>query len=173
MKNTALKIITLITISFFLASCMKKEEVSSINPINWERRMVGLPVLDSLTKGTTYLSVYSQIYSFTEHRSADLTVTVSMRNTNRADTIFIRHADYYDTAGKLIRTYFNQPVFIGPLETVEIIIDEIDRAGGSGANFLFDWMIKPGIHEPFFEAVMISTAGSQGLSFVTEGRRVE
>jgi hypothetical protein len=135
--------------------------------------MTSLPVLDSLIEGTTYLSVYSQIYSITEHRSLDLTVTVSMRNVNQSDTIYLDHAKYYNTSGKLIRTYFDKTVFIAPLETIEIVIDKKDRAGGSGANFLFDWKVGAGVHAPFFEAVMISTDGSKGISFVTDGQRVE
>jgi len=59
------------------------------------------------------------------------------------------------------------------METVEIVIDEKDQEGGTGANFLFDWSIKPNSHEPYFEGVMISTSGQQGLSFTTEGKRVE
>lgn len=173
MRSINLQFISLIILPVFLASCMERQEVSSINPVNWEKRMIELSASDSLIEGTSYLSIYSQIYSFTERDSHDLTVTVSMRNTNRVDTIYIMRAEYYNTAGELIRTYFNRPISILPMETVEIIIDETDRAGGTGANFLFDWAIKPSVHEPFFEAVMISVASSQGLSFVTEGRRVE
>ncbi|MCB0641652.1 MAG: DUF3124 domain-containing protein, partial [Phaeodactylibacter sp.] len=79
----------------------------------------------------------------------------------------------YNTSGDLIRTYFQQPIFLKPMETVEIVIDEKDKEGGTGANFLFEWSIKPGLVEPIFEGVMISTLGSQGLSFTTEGLRIQ
>ncbi len=92
-----------------------------------------------------------------------------MRNVNRRDTVYLGHAEYYGTTGELIRTYFQGPIYILPLETVEIVIDEIDKAGGTGANFLFDWQIRPGANAPFFECVMISTSGQQGLSFATRG----
>ena len=154
-------------------SCKEKVEISSINPINWEKRTIGLDLTDSLTKGTTYLSVYSQIYSQTEHKTHDLTSTVSIRNVNRADTIYIKKAEYFNTSGNSIRTYFNKPIFIAPMETVEIIIDERDQEGGTGANFLFDWAIKPNSGDPFFEAIMISTSGQQGLSFTTQGKRIK
>jgi hypothetical protein len=160
-------------IAFSFHACTQQQKVSSIDPINWEKRVAeNLPIETTVT-GMTYLSVYSKIYSITEHRSQDLTSTISMRNTNRKDTIYINRADYYGTDGKLIRTYFDYPVFIAPMETAEIIIDEDDRSGGSGANFLFEWTIHRDTHEPLFEAVMISTASSQGISFVREGKRVE
>jgi hypothetical protein len=173
MKNITLYFLGTLVCLLLMVSCEKEREISSINPANWKKRTTSLPAVDSLVEGTSYLSVYSQIYSMTEHLSFDLAATVSMRNVNRSDTIYLKHAEYYDTHGKLIRTYFDRPIFIAPLETIEIIIDRTDKAGGSGANFLFDWTTKPGVHEPFFEAVMISTAGSMGISFVTEGRKVE
>ena len=164
---------SIVLLLLLVFSCTNSDEISSINPVNWKNRTTLIPALDSLTTGTTYLSVYSQIYSFSEHRSQDLTVTVSMRNTNKKDTIYIQRAEYFGTNGKPIRTYFTQPVFIGPMETVEIIIDNDDRTGGSGANFLFEWSVKSDIHPPLFEAVMISTAGSLGISFVTQGKQID
>ena len=158
-----------------IAACTDKapKEVSSVDPINWNNRKAKVFVTDSLVQGTSYLSVYSEIYSETEHRTHNLTSTISMRNTNSQDTIYLNKAEYFDTHGNSIRTYFDFPIYIKPMETVEIVIDEKDRSGGTGANFLFQWSIKPTSHEPYFEGVMISTSGQQGLSFTTQGRRVE
>jgi len=165
-------ILSLLVVGLILYSCGQKKVVSSVNPENWEKRSINYSLSDSLESGTTYLSVYSQIYSMTEHRTHNLTATISMRNTNRFDTIFIQKAEYYNTKGALIRTYFDKPIFIDPMETVEIIINQIDREGGSGANFIFEWKIKPGLNEPFFESVMISTSGQQGISFITQGIKI-
>ncbi|GGD45997.1 DUF3124 domain-containing protein [Muriicola marianensis] len=155
-----------------LASCQEQKEYSSVDPVNWGKRTIELPK-DSLVTGSTYLSVYSQIYSQTEHVTHDLTATVSMRNINRQDTVYLTNAEYFDTHGNLIRTYFKNVIYIAPMETIEIVIDENDREGGTGANFIFDWAIAPGVAEPHFEAVMISTSGQQGLSFATSGQRIE
>jgi hypothetical protein len=166
-------ILGILLLMLVIQSCQEKKDVSSVNPINWKKRMIDRPLNELLTHGTTYLSVYSQIYSQSEHRTHDLTVTVSMRNTTLTDTLFIEKAEYFDTSGKSIRTYFNQPIFIAPMETVEIVIDEMDQEGGTGANFLFNWRIKPESNEPLFEGVMISTSGQQGLSFTTQGKRIK
>ena len=155
-----------------LLACNRPETVSSVDPVNWQARAVPSLPSDSLTTGTTYLSIYSQIYSQTEQRTHDLTVTVSLRNTNVHDTVFVEKAQYFDTHGKLIRTYFNKTIFIAPLETVEIVTDGIDRTGGTGANFMFDWRVAQNTQEPLFEAIMISTLGQQGLSFTTQGKRI-
>ncbi|WP_367389359.1 DUF3124 domain-containing protein [Lewinella sp. LCG006] len=157
----------------FCLSCEDQPQISSISPVNWEMRKAESVVLDSLEKGSTYLSVYSQIYSQTEHIKHDLTATVSMRNTSRKDTIYVSKAAYFDTHGVFLRGYFENAIFIAPMETVEIVIDEIDQDGGTGGNFVFDWHLPLSAPEPIFEAVMISTSGQQGLSFSTQGKRIE
>ena len=159
--------------AIILQSCQEKVEMSSISSVNWEKRSIEPLEKDSLTKGSTYLSVYSQIYSQTDQTTHDLTATVSMHNTNKTDTIYINKAEYFDTDGKSIRTYFDKTIFVAPMATVQIIIDEHDREGGTGANFIFEWMIEPGSNDPLFEAVMISTSGQQGLSFTTQGKRLK
>lgn len=151
--------------------CSSPPEMSSTDPVNWRKRMAVLPPVDDLVQARSYLSVYSEIYSQSEEKTHDLTATVSLRNVSLTDSVFVLHANYYNTEGHLIRTYFEDPIYIRPLETVEIIIDKEDRAGGSGANFVFHWATRPGADEPFFEAVMISTSGHQGLSFTTRGIR--
>lgn len=131
------------------------------------------PIYDTLESGSTYLSVYSHIYSNDESKIHNLTATVSIRNTSTNDTLFVSNAAYYNTHGDLIKNYFDKTVFLKPLETIEIVISEADMTGGSGANFVFDWHIKPHTPLPLFEAVMISTKGQQGLSFLTQGKRIQ
>lgn len=151
-------------------SCENTKEIKDIDPVNWKNRTVKLPETESLKKGQSYLSVYSKIYSITEHRTISLTVTVSLRNVSTLHEIYLLKADYYNTKGDLIRTYFDEPISLKPMETIEIVINEKDEHGGSGANFVFDWAIKnENDPEPYFEAVMISTSGQQGISFLTQG----
>ncbi len=148
-------------------------EIEDPTPVDWSNRRVTLPTQDSLTYGKSYLSVYSQIYSYNEHTSLDLTATVSIRNTSDKDSIYLLKANYFDTTGDPLHSYTNQPILLKPMETLEIVIAEFDRSGGTGANFIFDWAKKNNTSEPIFEAVMISTYGQQGLSFTTRGERIE
>lgn len=157
---------------FGLVSCEENDQKSSTNELSWSKRSVELANKDSLVRGTSYLSVYSEIYSRTENTTHNLTATVSIRNINLNDTIYITNASYYNTHGSLLRNYFKKAVYVAPLETIEIIIDENDKDGGSGANFIFDWYINKTSNEPYFEGVMISTSGQQGLSFTTQGKRI-
>jgi len=165
--------ILLILLIGLIASCKDEKSISSYDPVDWETRSAKIPEIDSLQNGKSYLSVYSEIYSQTEHRTHNLTTTVSMRNINIKDTIYINKAEYFNTEGKSIRTYFDHPIYIAPLETVEIVVDETDVEGGTGANFVFEWSVKKSISEPLFEGVMISTSGQQGLSFTSKGVRIK
>ena len=157
--------------SFF--ACNKQKEISSINPENWSVRAANLNTMDSLEFGKSYLSIYSQIYSISEHKTHNLTAMVSLRNTSDLDTIYILKAEYYDTHGKSIRKYFNQSIYLAPLETIAIIIDETDITGGTGSNFIFEWKIPKNCSEPLFEGIMNSTMGQQGLSFTTQAKRIK
>ena len=121
MKTKILSIIALILI----LSCNEKKEVSSVNPENWSKRAANLSLKDSLEYGKSYLSIYSQIYSMSEHKTHNLTAMVSLRNTSDIDTIYVLRAEYYDTHGIPIRKYFENPIFLAPMETADIIIDEI------------------------------------------------
>ncbi|PPK88341.1 uncharacterized protein DUF3124 [Neolewinella xylanilytica] len=165
-------ILCLILPTLFL-TCEREQEVTTVDPTNWNTRRAVTFGGDSLIMGSTYLSSYSQIYTETEHRTFDLTGTISIRNINRQDSIYIRSAAYYGTNGQLVRTYFEEPIYLSPLETVEIIIESQDREGGTGDNFYFEWSVPAGLHEPLFEGVFISTYGQQGISFTTRGVRVE
>lgn len=156
-----------------LFSCNEKKEISSVNIENWSKRAINLTVEDSLEYGKSYLSIYSEIYSRNEQITHSLTSLVSMRNTSESDTIYLLRAEYYDTHGKSIRKYFGSPIFLVPLETTEIIIDEIDISGGTGSNFILEWKIPKNCPEPLFEGIMTSTMGQQGLSFTTQAKRIK
>ena len=170
MKNYIAYILLIVLFSF-----CKRENESEVLPTKqekWENRKAGISAFDSLPVGKTYLSVYSHIYHIHEHRTYDLTVTVSIRNVSVTDSVYILSAEYFNTKGEKIRDYFKAPIYLTPMETVEIVINEADKEGGSGANFIFDWAVKNIKNPPLFEAVMISTYGQQGLSFSTRGVRV-
>ena len=156
-----------------LIACNERKEISSINPEKWSKRRANINAKDSLEFGKSYLSIYSQIYSTSEHKTHNLTAMVSLRNTSDLDTIYILRAEYYDTHGKSVRKYFDKPIYLAPLETTEIIIDELDTSGGTGSNFIFDWKIPKNSSKPLFEGVMNSTMGQQGLSFTTQAVQIK
>lgn len=169
-----MKYMILILIIIGFISCENPNSIREDLPAdnNWSERFTKLNTPDSLLiKGSTYLPIYSEIYQRNQNFTFALTATVSIRNISIEDTIYIYKADYYNTHGELIHKYLDQTVFVRPMETIEIVVDEDDKKGGTGGNFVFDWAVNKNSLIPFFEAVMISTTGQQGLSFTTQGIR--
>ncbi len=167
-------IIKILFIALVLFSCKPKSdtEIETVLTTDFDTRKSDITNFSDYAQGKTYLPVYSHIYHIHEHKTFDLTITISIRNISISDSIYILKADYYNTSGENIRKYLSNPIYLKPMETVEIIIDEQDVEGGSGANFVFDWATKNVKNPPLFEAVMISTYGQQGLSFTTRGVQV-
>ncbi len=169
------------SISFFVCfallmasvSCHREPNATKPKSTDFSSRISPIPQKDSLEHGFSYLSIYSQIYSFSESTQHELTVTVSLRNTDEHNSFYLKRADYFDSHGDGIKKYLRNSIEIQPLETLEIIINENDISGGTGANFLFEWFCQKGATEPIFEAVMISTKGQQGLSFTTTAKRIK
>ncbi len=165
-----MKTLIKITVLFIaLSACQTENNDTHYEKISWENRKTESLAQENILTGKTYLPVYSHIYHRYDKRTFDLTITVSIRNTSETDSIYLLKADYYNTKGHNIRQYINDPIFIKPMETIEIVIAEKDTEGGSGANFMFKWGSKSECNLPLFEAVMISTHGQQGLSFTTRG----
>lgn len=111
-----------------------------------------------------YVPAYSHIY----HDDGDailLTITLSIRNTSLDDEILVKSVRYFDTAGQEVKSYLEKPLRLGPLATTEFLIDRDDTSGGSGANFLVEWVANAVVTAPIIEAVMIDTEGQQGISF--------
>lgn len=125
---------------------------------------------ESASRGRLYVPVYSSIAAGGGATRIDLAATLSLRNPSSRLPVTIERADYYDTAGKLLRAYLAGPTTVPPLGVYEIVIADRDVAGGSGAKFLIDWTAPRGGAEPIGEAVMIGVVGAAGYSFLSVGR---
>ncbi len=172
MKLGYTAILLVIILSFTNCNLPPKEEDPQRTDFSGRPTAI-MPVDSILEKGKTYLSVYSDVYSYSEHSTHNLTSTISLRNRDAQHEVFITKATYFDTKGTALFNYIKKPIALKPMETIHIVIDERDDSGGTGANFIFDWSMKKEGTPPLFEAVMISTQGQQGLSFVTTGERIK
>lgn len=116
-----------------------------------------------------YVPAYAHIYHGTQKKPFYLSITLSVRNTDPRKSITVTAMDYYDTKGALITRHLTAPVILGPLETVEVVVEEKGESGGSGDNFLVRWHADQPVNPPLVEAVMIGTASAQGISFTSRG----
>jgi hypothetical protein len=100
----------------------------------------------------------------------NLSATLSIRNTDLTNSIIITSVRYYDSDEKLIRQDIKSPVEFKPLASTDFFIAADDTSGGSGANFIVEWVAEKTVYEPVIEAFMISTFSSQGISFVSRAK---
>jgi len=126
-----------------------------------------------VTGQTVYVPIYSHIYTVDRNRTWDLTATLSVRNTDLTNSIIVSSVNYYDTNGKLIRKYLEQPVGLNSLASTDFVVNQDDASGGAGAAFIVEWVAQKEVSAPVIEAVMINTVGNQGISFVTNGRVIK
>ena len=61
---------------------------------------------------------------------------------------------------------------LGALASKEILVEEHDVSGGSGAKFIVEWTSEEAVERPIIEAVMIGASDLRGISFVTTGKEI-
>jgi len=131
-----------------------------------------------LSQGET---VYAPVYSDVQYGNLDgsgnpsrmpLSAMLSIRNTNQAAPITIKSAKYYDSAGKLLREFIEQPKTLAPLESTEVFVEHRDMTGVSGANFLVFWESAAPVNPPIVEVVHGYFFGNQSVAFISPGRPI-
>ena len=127
--------------------------------------------LDIAVGQTIYVPAYTKIYSSPRGQTLDLTVTLSIHNTDTDQPIFLTSIRYYDAQGSLVREYLDSPLQLAPLATADFYVEATTAASeGLGANFIVEWGAEQPVYEPVVEAIMIHADSTQGISFTSPGR---
>ncbi|MEI6143006.1 MAG: DUF3124 domain-containing protein [Mariniphaga sp.] len=153
--------------SFF--ACQNRD-TSKPQSINYPSHNYNYVTVDtSLLKynETDYVPIYSDIYHLDGRQRFLLTATVSIRNISLQDSAYLLTARYNDSYGKLLRFIVERPILLKPLESIEFVIEDKEDKGGAGASFIIDWGSSIYSKQLLIQAVMIGTAGQQGISFTT------
>lgn len=156
-----------------LSSCRPSEIPPESQSGPSQLRAVAVDETKIATGQTIYVPVYSHLYYKDQQRILNLAATLSIRNTDLAQPMIITSVRYYDTAGKLVKEYLPRPVQLGALASTDVVIGLRDTSGGSGANFIVEWVAEKEISEPVVEAVMIGTESTQGISFLSPGKVIK
>ena len=120
-----------------------------------------------------YVPIYSDLYADLQNQNLLLSATLSIRNTDLVNPLFINKLDYYDTHGKLVKDYLNgETISIPPMATINYVIEKEDTSGGSGANFIVSIHAKNKNMKPIIQAVMVHHSGNKGFAFTTDGYSV-
>ena len=133
-------------------------------------RATPLPTDRVVMAESVYVPIYSSIATADNARPINLAVTLTVRNLDQKSSILVNAIQYHDTGGKLVRQSLEVPVRIGPLASLDLFLRESDNSGGPSPSFLVNWVAERELVPPMVEAVMISTAGSLGITFTSTGR---
>lgn len=180
MKNSfsILKITIIVLVTFFYSGCNEdyqkqqdsyKHEIKKRKNDQLEHFYKINKKLDGTFKYTTfYVPVYSHIY-ISDENYVKMGITLSIRNTDLSQDLYIETIDYYNTEGKLVKTYIEQPHILKAMSSVDFIVDLDDMSGGNGAKFLVKVASKDQTPIPVIQAIMIHSVGNNNFSFVTDG----
>ena len=161
-----------------LASCMPDDRGRPLGA-EPERRVEGVAPMPDLDKTATiraevgqtiYVPAYSRVPTSDSARTFNLAVTLSVRNADRSRPIVVSSVRYLDADGHLVREFLARPLQLAPLASKNFFVKESDTSGGTSASFLVEWFAERPATAPVVETVMIGTASSQGISFVSPGR---
>lgn len=178
MKNSLciLKITILILVVFFYSGCDEdyqkqqdsyKYEIKKRNQLEHFYK-VDKKLVNPFENKTFYVPVYSHIY-ISEENYVKMAITLSIRNTDLLQDLYIEAIDYYNTEGKLVKTYITQPHILKAMSSVDFVVDLDDMSGGNGAKFLVKVASKNQTLSPVIQAIMIHSVGNNNFSFVTDG----
>lgn len=155
-----------------LSGCAQQDSTEIKPPQSWQAHLETVELSQTLApfvEETIYVPIYSHIYHEDNTRFTLLTGTLSVRNTDSTAPIILKSVKYYASDGKLLEDLCPQPVSLGAMATADIVVPRTHSQGGSGANFVVDWIANKKVSEPIAEAVMISSGSAQDLSFVSRG----
>ena len=161
-----------------LASCTPRAATPPAGDLDPSHPPPGVtfdPALDPskvVDSGTVYVPIYSSVASADTARAVNLAATLTIRNLDAERRVEVRSARYHDASGRLVRDHLPRPVQLAPLASLNLFVRESDSSGGASPSFLVEWGAAEPVTPPLIEAVMISTAGGQGIAFTSPGRTI-
>lgn len=156
-----------------LLSCTKPDSQNDQAPVvSAYTKMDSSQVINSSKGQTVYIPIYSHIPVFNKE-ILSLRAILSVRNTSDKENLIIAKIDYYDTNGKLLKSYLDQPISLAKMATYEVEVSSLDISGGTGANFIVKWDSTKEISSPIIESLMYGANGHHSYSFISRGQIVE
>lgn len=133
----------------------------------------GEPVL---SKGqTVYVPIYSHIIVGGGKRKIpfDLSINLSIRNTDPKNPITIVRVEYYDSHGDHVKDFITEPLIVRPMASKYFFISQSDTSGGWGANYIIKWESEKEVNEPIIESITFGARGAHTISFVSRGKAIK
>lgn len=171
-NSTILKTtIAIFLCSIFILGCSDSENIKKITK-EYSYFYPVEDIKDATKHETIYLPVYSHVYT-SEEKYEPMGITLSIRNSDSKENVYIEDISYYSTSGDLIETYISKTHLLKPMASIDFVIDLNDMRGGSGANFIIKWAGIEKLSTPIIQAVMVNNSGNKAFAFITNGQIVQ
>jgi hypothetical protein len=81
------------------------------------------------------------------------------------------NVDYYDSNGKLIKSFVSESLKIKPMAATYFFIRMPDLSEGWGAKVLIRWQAQSMVNEPIVESVTVGL-GTHSISIIRQGKPI-
>ncbi len=141
---------------------------------------MGLAMLAGLAAGevklikgqTLYVPSYTSLMSGSHAFEAKPTIFI--HNTDQNNTINIVRIDFYNTDGKLVEKYLQQPRKLNANSATRIYVKELLKGEeGSGAHFIIQWQAENKVVEPLVQTWFVGAVGTRGYSYTSPARIIQ
>jgi hypothetical protein len=134
-----------------------------------------LGAVELTTGGTIYVPIYRSFYQiYGSTRDAySLTSTACIHNTDPKQAIKVLSIDYYNSSGKLVKKFLDEPITINPWSSKEITIEPSKESEDFGANLIIRWKSDHPANSPVADVLMTGQVLNRGVSFTTRGVEVK
>ena len=130
-----------------------------------------------LIKGQTlYVPCYTSLMSGSQAGSHafEAKPTIFINNTDQNNPINIVRLDFYDTNGKLVEKYLQQPRKVNANAATRINVKELLKGEeGSGAHFIIQWQADQKVVEPLVQTWFVGAVGTRGYSYTSPARIIQ
>lgn len=142
--------------------------------------IMGLSVLAGVAAGqvklvkgqTLYLPIATSYV--TDDYSFNVNSTIFIHNTDPDHAINIVKMDFYNTSGKLVETYLQQPMKLNPSAGTRLHVkNTLTGEEGTVAHFVIQWQADTKVVEPLVRGLLMGARGTRGYSFDTTPRIVQ
>jgi hypothetical protein len=134
-----------------------------------------LSAVELTTGSAIYVPIYRSFYQiYGSTRDAySLTSTVCLHNTDPKQAIKVLSIDYYNSSGKLVKNFIDEPTMIKPWNSKEITIQPSTEPDDFGANLIIRWKSDQPANSPVVEVLMTGQVLNRGVSFTTRGVEIK
>lgn len=159
--------------SAFATECVARAPQTAAQPVVVSPDATATAPQEKLAvHGRTFIPLHSTLLGQGGVTRLNFSGALSIHNASATNVLAIEKIEYRNGAGQLIESYLNDPVYLRPYASLQVLIAQDDIRGGTGASFTVDWSTIEGADEPLIEAIMTAFTGPHSYAFLSPGRRV-